>query len=65
MLKNGTLKNSMSRIGLYGSAPPPPGHQPTDWSVYEYRIFFIKDPIASKVFISLISTIANIMPESM
>ena len=25
MLKNDTLKNSTSRIGLYGSAPPPPG----------------------------------------
>ena len=23
MLKNDTLKNGMSRIGLYGSAPPP------------------------------------------
>ena len=25
MLKNGTLKNGTSRIGLYGSAPPPGG----------------------------------------
>ena len=25
MLKNDTLKNGTSRIGLYGSAPPPPG----------------------------------------
>ena len=25
MLKNDTLKNCTSRIGLYGSAPPPPG----------------------------------------
>ena len=24
MLKNDTLKNGMSHIGLYGSAPPPP-----------------------------------------
>ena len=24
MLKNDTLKNGTSRIGLYGSAPPPP-----------------------------------------
>ena len=40
-------------------------HQLTDCSVYDYRIFFIKDPIANKLFIFLISTIANVMPESM
>ena len=40
-------------------------HQLTDGSVYDYRIFFIKDPIANKLFIFLISTIANVMPESM
>ena len=27
MLKNDTLKNGTSRIGLYGSAPPPPGNR--------------------------------------
>ena len=29
MLKNDTLKNSTSRIGLYGSVPPPRGFDTT------------------------------------
>ena len=40
MLKNDTLKNGTSRIGLYGSAPPPPGVVHTtvflDSSVLDY-----------------------------
>ena len=33
MLKNDTLKNGTSRIGLYGSAPPPGGVRPSNWSI--------------------------------
>ena len=33
MLKNDTLKNDTSRIGLYGSAPPPGLFQCLDWMI--------------------------------
>ena len=34
MLKNDTLKNGTSRIGLYGSAPPPPGDENARFSSF-------------------------------
>ena len=39
MLKNDTQKNSTSRIGLYGSAPPP-GLFPTDWPDFGLMFFY-------------------------
>ena len=36
MLKNDILKNGTSLVGLYGSAPPPPGFRCTK-GLYEMR----------------------------
>ena len=45
MLKNDTLKNGTSRIGLYGSLPPPPPGQKYQWVFQKkasYDIFIVK-----------------------